>query len=762
MKNRVRNVFTALAMAALLALNLQSSIARAQGTAFTYQGRVTDNGTNFNGTGQFKFALATGINVASQATATANPPSGGFITVINVVSGGNGYTTTPAVTISGGGGSGATATASISGGAVTSITVSYPGSGYTSTPTVTVAAPPPDIDYTTYWSNDGTSEDGSEPSSAVSVSVSQGLFTVILGNTALANMTAIPASIFNTQTNLQLMIWFNDGVNGFALLNPPQSLTPIPQATFANNASNLLGAVSATQLSGPVPSGDLTSVPAASLTGPVQNSQLANSSITVNAGTGLSGGGAVALGGSTTLNNAGVTALTGGDGVTVSASSGAVTLGLGGTLDLPALPVTINSAGNLLMYADNNGNFFNGPYAGNLTTGNDGGFYNTANGYEALRYNTSGYDNTANGTYALYYNMNGLNNTANGAYALYCNTSGFYNTANGALALYYNTSGYDNTANGYGALEGSGGSYNTAVGYEAMVAANIYSYNTAVGAWALSHNTGYNNTAVGYQALSVNTSGWANEAFGYWALSNNVSGVQNIAIGDYALVTSTNGSQNTAMGSGAMQYNVNGSADTAVGFHALWQLGNTSGKDGGTNNIAIGYLAAANFTGNESSNIDIGNYGTTGDNNIIRIGSTQTATYLVGNVYTPSGTVESSCDRNLKENFIAINPQTVLDRVASLPLSEWNYKTDKNVEHIGPVAQDFHAAFGLNGSDDKHISVVDEGGVALAAIQGLNQKLEEQGKEKDAEIVALKKQNDLLAQRLNDLAQTVKTLAQKN
>jgi hypothetical protein len=57
------------------------------------------------------------------------------------------------------------------------------------------------------------------------------------------------------------------------------------------------------------------------------------------------------------------------------------------------------------------------------------------------------------------------------------------------------------------------------------------------------------------------------------------------------------------------------------------------------------------------------------------------------------------------------------------------------------MAQDFHAAFGLNGADDKHISVVDEGGVALAAIQGLNQKLDE----KAAEIQTLKQQNDSLA-----------------
>jgi len=97
----------------------------------------------------------------------------------------------------------------------------------------------------------------------------------------------------------------------------------------------------------------------------------------------------------------------------------------------------------------------------------------------------------------------------------------------------------------------------------------------------------------------------------------------------------------------------------------------------------------------------------------------------------------------------------VLDKVASLPVTEWNYKTDnKGVQHIGPMAQDFRAAFQLS-ADDKHISVIDESGVALAAIQGLNQKLEEQAKEKDTEIADLRKQNDLFAERLNQLEAAV-------
>ena len=89
-------------------------------------------------------------------------------------------------------------------------------------------------------------------------------------------------------------------------------------------------------------------------------------------------------------------------------------------------------------------------------------------------------------------------------------------------------------------------------------------------------------------------------------------------------------------------------------------------------------------------------------------------------------TVVMTSDRNTKENFTHLKPAAILEKVAALPVTEWNYKEDGiEKKHIGPVAQDFHSAFGLNGSDNKHISVVDEGGVALAAIQGLNEKLDE-------------------------------------
>ena len=125
-----------------------------------------------------------------------------------------------------------------------------------------------------------------------------------------------------------------------------------------------------------------------------------------------------------------------------------------------------------------------------------------------------------------------------------------------------------------------------------------------------------------------------------------------------------------------------------------------------------------------------------------------------GNVTAQS--FNSTSDRKAKENFTAINPTEVLAKVAALPISEWNFKTEPaDQRHLGPMAQDFHAAFGLNGQDDKHISTVDESGIALAAIQGLNEKLEAQ----KAENVKLKQQNDSLTERFNELEAMVKKLA---
>jgi hypothetical protein len=582
----------------------------AQGTTFTYQGRVTDNGTNFSGTGLFKFALVTSTNTSSQATATATR-SGSFITSYAVTSGGSGYTAAPTVTITGGGGSGATASATVSGGVVTAINPVSAGTGYTSTPTVTVVPPPDATTYVTYWSNDGTSVNGSEPADAISASVNNGLFTMVLGDTQVANMMAIDPSLF-TQPKLQLRIWFNDGVHGSVPLNPAQSLSPAPyaiQALTANTASNLAG---------PLPASSLSSI---------GNNH---------------GGGA---------------------------------------------------------------NFFVGP-AGNAT-------------------------------------MSGSYNTAIGDYALQGNTTGAGNTANGYEALFSNTTGNNNTAEGRASLMNlTTGSGNIAIGYGAGNAISTGNNNIDIG------NAGYNNESDTIRIGSTQTK----------AVMLGISG-GNIASSSSLVCVNTSGLLGTVPSGGAvlggnlqignsssdyrfMQLGGGNSSGFIYGSYPRWGDGIHLGynyyadaaganhilhADGGTSRISVGYgtiVLATGAAGNQVPSTE-------------RLVMTATST-------TINGTFNNNSDRNAKKNFVPVSPTEILDKVAQLPLTVWSYKDDEATRHIGPMAQDFHAAFNV-GTDDKHLAPIDEGGVALAAIQGLNQKVQE----KEEEIEGLKQRLEKLEQLLS-------------
>lgn len=94
-------------------------------------------------------------------------------------------------------------------------------------------------------------------------------------------------------------------------------------------------------------------------------------------------------------------------------------------------------------------------------------------------------------------------------------------------------------------------------------------------------------------------------------------------------------------------------------------------------------------------------------------------------------------DRGAKQQFASVDCRAVLDKVVTLPIESWSFKEEQGTRHIGPMAQDFHSAFAV-GTDDKHIATVDADGVALAAIQGLNQKLEAQIRAQEAEIRQLR------------------------
>ena len=107
-------------------------------------------------------------------------------------------------------------------------TVNFDGSGQFKFALVNAAGT------TTYWSNDGTSTAGSEPTAAVTLTVTKGLYSVLLGDTTLPNMTIMPATVF-TNPDVRLRVWFNDGTNGSQLLTPDQRIAAVGYAMMAGN-----------------------------------------------------------------------------------------------------------------------------------------------------------------------------------------------------------------------------------------------------------------------------------------------------------------------------------------------------------------------------------------------------------------------------------------------------------------------------------------------------------------------------------------------
>ncbi len=854
--------------------------AHAQGTAFTYQGLVTDGGTNFSGTGQFKFALVTSSNVASQATATASPPSGGFITVINVTFGGNGYTTAPAVTISGGGGSGATATASVSGGAVTAITVNNPGSGYTGTPTVTIGAPPVDLSFTTYWSNDGTSSAGSQPAHAVSLGVNNGLFTVVLGDTTLANMTAIPVSVFTDASGLQLRIWFNDGVNGFAALSPVQDLTPTPYAVVAGNASNLLGTLPVGQLPSSVLtngaanvaltgsfSGNGAGVTNISLSsvGPAGTFNLLPSLFTpglpLNVGANPYSVVAVDVNGDGKLDL--VSANGGSNTLTVLANNGHGVFGSIATLNVGHFPLSVvaadvNGDGKPDLICANNGdstltvltNNGHGGFISNATLNVGVGPYYVAaadvNGDGAVDLIASGtfaniltvYTNNGSGVFGsnatlivgegpnqvAVADINGdgapdlisANITSGTLTVLTNNGQGVFgsnatlavsNSPVSVVAVDVNGDGspdlvcaetYENTLtvltnNGHGVF-GSNATLNVGIKPQSVIAVDIngdgapdlVTANTDDDSLTVLTNNGHGIFGF-YATIHVEAGPWqvvaadvnddgTPDLFSANSGTNTLTEVlvypQRVAMNMPMVISNLAGTFN---GNGSGLDNLNASelttgtvplqalpavvvtkTESNVTFDAPFTVDTGVGTvviendDDVTPGIVVGGI---NYPGHmrfrnaleiwpSKDNTAGGYLDVRGTSTILGGKPPIVLTGTNGNVSAVTFTTTS--DRDVKEKFTGIDPQEVLARVARLPISEWSFKLDTATRHIGPMAQDFHAAFNV-GADDKHIATVDEEGVALAAIQGLNQKLNE----KDAEIQELKQRLEKLEQLMN-------------
>ena len=207
---------------------------------------------------------------------------------------------------------------------------------------------------TTYWSNDGTSTSGSEPTNAVSLTVSNGLYSVLLGDTTIPNMTvSIPASVFSN-SDVRLRVWFNDGTTGSQLLSPDQRIASVGYAVIAGTVPD--GAITMAKLaSGAVGSGQIAN-------GGVGNAQLANGAVNSAkidntsvqqrvTGTAPSGSFITGVNANGTItaaagNSGTITGVTASTGLTGGGSSGNVTLSIanGGVTGLQIANAAVGSS----------------------------------------------------------------------------------------------------------------------------------------------------------------------------------------------------------------------------------------------------------------------------------------------------------------------------------------------------------------------------------------------------------------------------------
>jgi len=251
--------------------------------------------------------------------------------------------------------------------------------------------------------------------------------------------------------------------------------------------------------------------------------------------------------------------------------------------------------------------------------------------------------------------------------------------------------------------------------------------------------------------------GILNEASG--GLSFVGGGIRNFAAGTASFIGG--GSDNSAgslgfVGGGAGNC-AGGSGSWASGFRAKVRPGpdsaisNSSGckdvpvspsdiGDSYTFVWADGTLGDFVSTGNNQFLVRAGGGVYFGTNSTVNLPSDRFINTSTGAGLTRGGTWVNASSRDLKADFLPVDSLEILDLVVGLPIKRWRYRNAEAFQHLGPVAEDFHASFRL-GTDAESISTVDAAGVALAAIQGLNLRLNQENAELRAEVAVLKVQS---------------------
>lgn len=284
-----------------------------------------------------------------------------------------------------------------------------------------------------------------------------------------------------------------------------------------------------------------------------------------------------------------------------------------------------------------------------------------------------------------------------------------------ARAEYGFAVGYSSSALGQASV--AGGSQTTASG-DFSTAFGDRSEATGWGSFAgggVANASGNHSVALGAGPSASNT--------GAVALGNGTlaTGLSSTAMG---LLTEANGSFSTSMGRSTV---ANGHASLAAGSYATAGLGSFIFGDFSTAGAETVITSPADhsFTARASGGVYFYS------NSALTAGVT---------LAPGGGSWSTVSDRNLKENLRQEDGESVLGAIADMPVLSWNYKAqDSSIRHVGPMAQDFHSAFGL-GQDDRHIISADIDGINMLGIQALISRTE-----------ALRAENEDLSQRVDEL-----------
>ena len=248
-------------------------------------------------------------------------------------------------------------------------------------------------------------------------------------------------------------------------------------------------------------------------------------------------------------------------------------------------------------------------------------------------------------------------------------------------------------------------------------------------------NIGFHSFAGGNRTIAND---WASFAFGDQVT---VTGASATGFGGNSTVDGnfgfSAGSQNNCTGfvctSIGFMANANGQGAFALGYRTTadadysYALGRMASTNGHTGAFVWGDASI-----NDSVQASANNQFTVRARGGIRLRtSTATSSAVGANANTGcdipgnSGSMSCASSRTLKANFLNVDGDDLLARIRRTPVSTWSYiGEDGNVRHMGPVAEDFHAAFGL-GTNATTIGHLDIDGVNFAGVKALEARTTE-------------------------------------